>query len=272
MTIPKLLFNRKTVQKKRDYCAQTLAAEFLFEIAADRLVERIGDTKKHFSHALIMGSRDGTIGRALKRQGQNKIDTMVHTDLSAQMLKRAHRDGEGFFLALDEQAPPFKEESFDLILSFMNLHWINDPQSHLRRLHRLLRPNGLYLAAFFGGENLAILRHCLFQADAMLSSQAQMRVAPAITLSDGASLLQQAGFILPVADRETIPVQYKNLAGLFRDLRQMGETASALNRPDLRTPKALFSLADTLYRQEHEKEGRIEVIFEILLLHGWKKT
>ena len=52
----------------------------------------------------------------------------------------------------DDEWLPFAEESFDLITSMLSLHTVNDLPGTLLQLRRLLKPDGLFVAALFGGE------------------------------------------------------------------------------------------------------------------------
>ena len=58
----------------------------------------------------------------------------------------------------DEEALPFAPGSFDLVLSAMALHWVNDLPGTLIQIARILKPDGLFLGAMLGGGTLWQLR------------------------------------------------------------------------------------------------------------------
>ena len=61
-------------------------------------------------------------------------------------------------VAADEALLPFADASFDLAVSLLSLHWVNDLPGALAQLRRALKPDGLLLAAMFGGDTLHELR------------------------------------------------------------------------------------------------------------------
>ena len=100
---------------------------------------------------------------------------------------------------------PVPDQSQDLIVSLMSLHWANDLPGALSQIRRALRPDGLFLGALLGAGTLKELRAVLTQAELEIRGGAQARVSPFADGFDGAALLQRAGFALPVADAEALP-------------------------------------------------------------------
>src|SRR3546814_14159615 len=58
----------------------------------------------------------------------------------------------------DEDALPFADASFDLIIACGTLESVNDLPGALILIRRILRPDGLFLAAFAGAGSLPVLR------------------------------------------------------------------------------------------------------------------
>ena len=130
----------------------------------------------------------------------------------------------------DEESLPFAPKSFDLVVSAMDLHWVNDLPGTLVQIQRILRPDGLLLGAMLGGATLWQLRQALTAAESEVEGGLSPRVSPFADLRDAAGLLQRAGFALPVADSETIEVEYDNALALMRDLGAMGESNLVVER------------------------------------------
>jgi hypothetical protein len=98
----------------------------------------------------------------------------------------------------------------------------------------------------------------------------QPRVSPFADLRDAAGLLQRAGFALPVADGETIEVEYDNALDLMRELRAMGESNLVAERRRGLARRATLLRAAEIYRERFaQPSGRIAASFEVLFLHGW---
>ncbi|MFX5595170.1 methyltransferase domain-containing protein, partial [Acinetobacter baumannii] len=67
-------------------------------------------------------------------------------------------------LAVDEDRLPFAPGSFDLVVSAGVLDSVGDLPGALAQIRRVLRPDGLFLAAFVGGSSLSTLRRVLIEA------------------------------------------------------------------------------------------------------------
>jgi SAM-dependent methyltransferase len=169
----------------------------------------------------------------------------------------------------DDEVLDLPEAGFDLILHAMALHWANDPVGQLIQARRALRPDGLLLAVFFGGETLHELRASLAQAEAEVVGGLSPRIAPMGEIRDLGALLQRAGFALPVADSIPLKVSYKSPRHLMHDLRAMGETNALSGRPRKMTRPALMARAEQIYTQAFGDKDRINATFELIILTGW---
>lgn len=173
---------------------------------------------------------------------------------------------------------PFRErnstlhkESYDLIFSCLQGHWVNDLQTYLKNIHEYLQPQGLFLGALWGGKTLWELRESLLQAELSVSGGVSPRIAPMLHPSDAPLLLGRVGFSSPVVDKETIIVTYSSLTNLMKDLRGMGEANKLHDRLKTFTPRSLFERAEDHYRRFFGLSGhKIQATFEIVYFTGWK--
>ncbi len=161
------------------------------------------------------------------------------------------------------------DQSQDLIVSLMSLHWANDLPGALVQIRRALKPDGLFVGTLLGAGTLRELRAVLTEAELEARGGAQARVSPFADGFDGAALLQRAGFALPVADVDRLTVRYPDLFALVRDLRAMGET-NVLAGPIRPLTRGIAGRAAQLYTERYgEADGRIPATFEIVHLAGW---
>ena len=159
---------------------------------------------------------------------------------------------------------------FDLAVSLFSLQWINDLPGALIQINRLLKPDGLFLAALMGAGTLTELRDAFAQAEIQTRGGVSPRVSPFADVRDLGSLLQRAGFALPVADVERLVVRYRDFTGLVKDLRAHGFTnaMSARSRQPLRRDTLTALLAH--YAGHHaDADGRLRARFETVYLTGW---
>ncbi len=244
MKAPPILTDQIALARHRAR-ARTLAAGpalFLHDAVLDEIQERLSEVNKALiSPAIVSGWPEVWSGGG--------FDATVCTDAD--------------LLALQPQA-------HDLVIDALTLHWANDPVGRLVQARRALRPDGLFVAALFGGQTLHELRASLAEAEARVSGGLSPRVAPMAEIRDLGALLQRAGFTLPVADCINLTVSYESPWHLMRDLRAMGETNALANRLRRPTGRAVLNEAARIYAENFPHgDGRIAATFEIILLTGW---
>jgi NADH dehydrogenase [ubiquinone] 1 alpha subcomplex assembly factor 5 len=249
-------FDRRLVRLRRDRAAPGIGAVMpVLDAVAALLLDRLDDTTRRFHRALDLGGR----GAVAPRLAGSGIGLVVSADLSAAMAARAG----GLPVAADDEAMPFANGAFDLVVACGGLHWVNDLPGALIQIRRMLAPDGLFLAALPCLPTLGPLRAALAAAEDGLRGGAAPRVSPFPDLRDGAALLQRAGFALPVADRESLDLVYRDPLALLRDLRGAGEQ-SALRARDMRTPpRALFGAALAGLPQP------LRPVLDLVVLTGW---
>ena len=266
MAEPPILFDRTLHRRRLDRAAEGFSsAGFLKARAAEDAVVRLEAIMRSFPRAVDLGARDGAFARALAASpAREKVGLLVEADLSGTML--AGR--EGVRVQLDEERLPFADESLDLVVSTLALHWTNDLPGALIQIRRALKPDGAFIGAIFGGATLTELRQTLMQADSEISGGAGPRISPFADVLDAAALLQRAGFALPVADVDRVQVGYAHPMDLIRDLRAMGETNVLAERRPLSS--AALARACELYAARFSRpDGRVTATFEILTMTGW---
>jgi len=270
---PLLVFDRNALRARRERAARGWEAQsFLKREIAGRLVERLDDVRRTFPLALDLGCHGDEVAAALGERkapalGERRaVQCLVRADLGFGFARHAG----GPAVVADEEALPFAAQRFDLVMSAMSLHWVNDLPGTLIQIARILKPDGLFLGAMLGGATLWQLRQALAAAESEIEGGLSPRVSPFADLRDAAGLLQRAGFALPVADGETIEVEYDNALDLMRELRAMGESNLVAERRRGLARRATLLRAAEIYREQFaQPSGRIAASFEVLFLHGW---
>lgn len=273
------IFNRDAVRQHRTRAAATAFAEtdFLFREVGERLTERLDDVRRGFPCALDLGCHDGVVARLLGARGD--VATLVQSDLSPAMAARAKAMTNGpagrthHTLAADEEALPFRDHAFDLVLSNLSLHWVNDLPGALVQIRRALKPDGLFLGTLLGGQTLWELREALSAAEIECEDGLSPRVSPFADVRDGGNLLTRAGFALPVADIETIAVSYPDPLKLLRDLRAMGESNAVIERRKTPLRRQTLMRAMAIYQDRFAApDGRVTATFQIIYLTAWSPS
>eukprot|EP01132_Coremiostelium_polycephalum_P008452 gene8452-10383_t len=250
--------------------------DYLFDEVADRLTDRILDIKDlNRAKVLDFGSRNGTMNKFLQERGGN-LESLIMVDSSKELLYRdEHLDSNYKFkpqrVLVDslEDPLPFENQTFDLILSNLSIHWINDLPGVFSRLKQLLKPNGVFLASLFGEETLVELKDSLYLSEIEREGGFSPHVSPFAKVSDIGNLLSRARFALPTIDTEKIVIKYENMFTLMRDLQNMGESNAILKRRNY-TSKDTFLAASSIYRSLYgNDDGSVPATFQVIFLIGW---
>lgn len=170
----------------------------------------------------------------------------------------------------DDDVLHLTEESHDLVIHAVALHWANDPVGQLIQCRRALQPDGLMLVVALGGQTLNELRAALGQAEVEVTGGLSPRVAPMGEIRDLGALLQRAGLALPVADSAVLTTSYASPLHLMQDLRAMGETNALTTRIKSATRRDVLLRAAEIYAENFATEdGRVTATFEMITLTGW---
>jgi SAM-dependent methyltransferase len=241
---PPRIFDRAAYRAQRARAGLKGGDIFLADEAAAHIAERLEGMKRVFGRGLDLGSR--------------KPGPYVT------------RAKEWVQFAADEEALPFDEKSFDLIVSVLSLHAVNDLPGALVQIRRALKPDGLFLAALFGGETLTELRTAFAAAESEVMGGVSPRVAPFADVRDLGALLQRVGFARPVADVERTIVRYRELRSLFADLRALGETNVLVGRrTTVLSRKLLIAVTSEYTSRFADADGKLRATFDVVYLTGY---
>ena len=250
MSAPEI-FDRTLRRRRRDRAAPDFAAhDFLHRFMAEGVAERLGMVARDFIDRLEIGSAVGLEHPPGARVA--RLDPGFHFGRTAGGVQA------------DEDRLPFADAAFDLVASVGVLDSVSDLPGALLLARRVLRPDGLFVAAMLGAGSLATLRAVLADAEA---DRPALRLHPQIDVRAAGDLLVRAGFALPVADTETMQVRYRDLFTLIGDLRGMAATSVLHDREPLSRPAVARAAA--AFAARADAEGRTTERFEIVYLTGW---
>lgn len=251
---PPRIFDRALLQRRIEK-ARAGAPDFLLVRAADDLLDRLQTVMRPFPRALDLGAPTDHFAQAVVVSGR------------AAPLRAGRFGGAAI---VDEEILPFAPASFDLVVSGMALHWVNDLPGVLTQIRRILAPDGLFIACLPGGASLVELRAALAQAEEQILGGASPRVSPFVDVRDMGALLQRAGFALPVSDIDSFTLRYDSLFALMSDLRAMGAANVLTQRAKIPLRRDVLMRAAQIYAERFsDPDGRVHASFEIVWLSGW---
>jgi len=268
------IFDLKLIEqnRRRAHLENRQGADFLLHCLGADLGERLHFIKRHFSHALELHAQTACIGDILRQSG--KVGTLEQLPKS---MKRFSEPEEIKTVltsldlkTLNSENLTLPAQSVDLIVSLGHLHLTNDTPGMLVQIRQALRPDGLFIAALAGQGTLAELRESFLQAESEIYGGVSPRIAPFMDVRDAGSLMQRAGFALPVTDGQDIRVRYSDLFALMRDLHAMGMQNALLSRPRKPVSRRFFARVSEIYASRFsDEDGRIRATFSFIWLTGW---
>ena len=241
-----ILFDRKLLKQNQKRFAGVLCDHnFLYHEVANRIAQNLESLNRGFESALEIGARDSYLSSLVNANEMTQIG--------------------------DAEELNFPAESFDLVLSNLNLHFINAVPQFLMQVKEVLKPGGIFIASFFGEENLSELAHVLYKAENEIYGGISPRMPPTIDVKTAANLLQKAGFQNAISDFDKIEVTYSNPKNLLKDLKFMGQ-GNILTKRSRRffTKKFLQKILENYQALYAAPEGGIKATFEIVTIAGWK--
>jgi SAM-dependent methyltransferase len=261
------LFDRKLLRRRRSRAARRGdAPDFLLRRAGEDMAERLMGIQRPFAKVLVAGAHAASLAGILAPALTGDAPGIVMD--SGEAFPGAA--GRWAAVAADEEALPFRDGAFDLIVSALSLHLVNDLPGALIQIRRALTPDGLFLASVLGGATLAELRQAFTEAEAELEGGVSPRVAPMADIRDLGGLLQRAGFALPVTDADPVTVTYATPLALMQDLRAMGAANVMTARRKTPLRRATLLRAAEIYAERFPAAGgRVRATFEIIHLSGW---
>jgi SAM-dependent methyltransferase len=234
-------------------------AGFLLQHVVADLAERLNFVDRKFENAVITSGNHGFVDP----------EFLAGTRHEKTSFQNASRNQSDWPESSEEHLnPQFRD--LDLALSLLSLHETNDTPGALAQIRLALKPDGLFMGVMPGAGTLGELRECLTMAEAEVSGGAAPRIYPFIDVRTAGTLLQRAGFALPVVDEETITVRYPDIFALMRELRSMGASNGLQARSRKPTPRQVFFRAAELYQERYgAPDGRLPATFNFVWLSGW---
>ncbi|NXJ04461.1 NDUF5 hydroxylase, partial [Odontophorus gujanensis] len=222
-------------------------------------------SRRTFRLALDIGSGRGHIARHLNRE---VIEKLIQVDVAENVFKSAvESEIPTVSVVADEECLPFKEDTFDLVVSSLSLHWVNDLPKAFREIHQVLKPDGVFIGAMFGGDTLYELRCSLQLAELEREGGFSPHVSPFVAVSDLGHLLSRAGFNTLTVDTDEIQVNYPGLFEVMEDLQ--GNNCSWNRKPLLHRDTMLAAAA--IYKEMYgNSDGSVPATFQIFYMIGWK--
>lgn len=252
--------------------------DYIKDYVAKDVCDRIEDLKSSEKRLILnIGSCSGLV---IKNLNPDRVSTLIQGDISRECLLRSRRLTSMLppkfpvhYAEFDEEAVPLKDDSVDLVISCLNLHWVNDLVKSFRQIYNVLKSDSPFIGTIFGGDTLFELRSSLQLAELERLSGFSSHIAPKTTGQDVARLLQATGFKLITVDNSDLKIGYPSMYELMFDIQGMGENNASLlgsrhmHRDVLQAAAAIYQ---SLYGAKDDIEKGVPATFQIIHFIGWK--
>uniref|UniRef100_H3G5S1 Uncharacterized protein n=1 Tax=Phytophthora ramorum TaxID=164328 RepID=H3G5S1_PHYRM len=250
--------------------------EYLKDEVARRLIDRLEDIEREFPLALDLGCGSGHLYKNLSvDDGLGGVKKLIQCD-SAEEAGLTLVCWPSLSIAVvtsrlvaDEEFLPFPKRHFDLVMSSLSLHWVNDLESTFQQVLDTLKPDGAFIGAVLGGDSLQELRSAFILGDQERQGGISPHISPFMNVADAGNLLSATGFNLCTVDTDYIQVDYPNAFVLMEHLRGMGENHAVQSRGAPATRDSLLATASIYQSMFGNPDGTVPATFQVVYLIGW---
>lgn len=242
-----------------------------------RVVEHLArqvQARSGFRPGSVLDVGSGT-GALLSRLQTVWPDASLYgVDLAYNMCLRtaARLGGEGrcHVVNADAEHLPFRDASFDLVVSTSALQWVGSLSNALHEMRRVMKPGGELCVAFFSVGTLYELRRCLLEAVESRCADRQhlTRLHQFRSDADLKQIINDMDFEKVVVSCETETDWHDDLPALLRSIKKIGAGAVAGDTGGGLGWRGIINETSRIYRECYGKNGKIPASYQVIYLQA----
>jgi malonyl-CoA O-methyltransferase len=180
------------------------------------LLDHINPDDFSITSALDIGTGTGNLTAGLIQKFSNA--KIFGCDLAGSMLVEARKKtkGKGIFCTADAELLPYKENSFELVVSSFTFQWLNDWSRAMNEIKKVLKPGGIFAFTVFGLETFFELRQSFKKACVETGYSGGEPLELSTTKASIMESLLSAGFSTPVIRLYSIVEEYDSVHALIK--------------------------------------------------------
>lgn len=191
---------------------------------------------------------------------------IVGLDFASGMLEEAQKKWADFTVVqADARVMPFKNETFNVLLSNLAYQWIRDLPQAFSENNRILRHKGKMYITLFGHGTFQEMFTALEQTRLSGKEHTVFRRLPKI--EEVQREFEAVGFMDVQSSQEIIRVHFSDLMSLLKWNKEIG--ANVLNSPIV-IGKEWLQRADQYYQTHFKDRFGVTATFEVIWLEGTK--
>jgi len=254
---------RKAFSTRADYYDSLAVVQ---KRVTDRFVELLtGNTAPPLA-MLDIGAGTGRLLESLNKKFPDA--ELVGVDLAFGMTshakKRFQASANVSLACGDAECLPFREGSFDLVVSTSTYQWIDPLETAFAEVFRVLRPNSRFSFALFGERTLFELRESYQSAVSDASRTLPDRTHRFVSQKDVLDMLNSAGFKSVTAESEIEVEIHREVKDLVRSLKGIGAgSASGAVLGGLSGRSIIENMIQT-YKERFSVSGGVPATYEVI--------
>ena len=261
----KIFDTKSTIISKNKSHTHWKKYNFIFEKFSHILFQKIYEIGERFENILLHSADYEETLKLVEKLNYKKILTVSEFA----MLVNKSDDTRRKIITGPLNSIPIKNK-FNLVISNLHLHRINNIFNYGRNIKNLLTEDGAFVCSYFGGKSLIELRESMIIADNKIRNGAYQRIIPYIDMIDACKIFSSNGFKEIVSDKLTFKVKYKNLMKLLNDIKGVGENNCLIKRNKGLMTKKFLNLSEKNYFLNHsDLNNKINATIEIITLVMW---
>lgn len=170
----------------------------------------------------------------------------------------------------DAEQLPFKNESYDLVVSTSALQWTGSLSRAMHELRRVMKPGASLCIAFFCDGTLCELQRCFLEAveSRCGSTHLASRLHKFWSDDDMKTILSNMDFERVVVSCETETDWYDDFPSLLRSIKKIGAGTVSGGTGGGLGWRGIINETSRLYRDYYGENGRIPVTYNVLYLNA----
>lgn len=209
-----------------------------------------------YKNILDVGCGTGQMLRELKKHYPKSAFTGL--DISMAMARVTSTKIKNIVVA-DAICLPFKNESFNLVLSNVAYQWVFDLERAFKECIRILNPDGEFVFTCFGFETLKELRACFKIDHSYLPREEKVKDS-----------LIKAGFSCVDTKTTSRNKYFDSLVDILSWLKYLG--ANRMNKGSMFLTPGKLACADNFYRSNYRSNGQVYATFEVISVKAKKNV
>lgn len=251
-----MLFDYNKLKAHRDFGAANIhKSDFLIDHAEKIIrsnIVQLGWDPVMQKDIIEIGPRSSELSAMFMDVGAN----LTACDFSQKMLDKSPAKNK---ILVENDDLPFEENSADLIISGLNMHYVNDVREYAKTIQKILKPGGAFVATFVGDNSFANIKKLILNHEAKAGIPHTPHIIPFIAADKLYVLFQEAGFRFIIVNREEVKLEYRRPIDLMKDLKNMGENNSMIDQAN--------SLPRSIIKSQESFEDEIILVTLVVKKH-----